>query len=73
MVNKKTNWVQPFVDNLNRNVMLEHIEEVESGLRPTDADYNRFKKIEKHLQTLEGYKKLKSRRSDRIGCKQMMG
>ena len=63
MVNKKTNLAQALADNLNRNVMLEHIEDVESGFRPKNNDYLRFKKIERHLQTLEGYRKWKASQS----------
>jgi hypothetical protein len=33
---------QALADNLNRNVMLEHIEEVEKGNRPKDSDYLKF-------------------------------
>jgi hypothetical protein len=35
---------QDLADNLGRNVKLDHIEDVETGLRPMDEDYVKFKK-----------------------------
>lgn len=46
-----------FTDNINRNRKLEHIKYVEAGLKPVDEKYREYKKIEKHLYTLEKYQK----------------
>lgn len=48
-----------FADNLQRNIMLDHIEFVEKGIRPPDDDYRYCLSIKEHLETLEKYKKWK--------------
>src|SRR5438552_4630011 len=50
---------QNLADNLNRNVMLDHIEYVEKGIRPKDADYFKFLKIKDNLVSLEQFQKWK--------------
>ena|SRR6266516_4374679 len=52
-------WAQKLADNLNRNVMLDHIEYVEKGIRPKDADYFKFLKIKDNLVSLEQFQKWK--------------
>jgi hypothetical protein len=46
---------QALADNLNRNVMLEHIEEVEKGNKPKDSDYLEFTAIRQHLSSLRAF------------------
>ena len=36
--------------------MRDHIEFVEKGIREKDEDYEKFKKIEKHLVSLEAFR-----------------
>lgn len=48
---------QGLTDNLNRNVSLEHIKDVEKGIKPADDDYNFIKKNIKHYKTLDSYRK----------------
>lgn len=55
----KKNWAQSVADNLNRNVMLEHIENVEKGIVEPDEDYHKFVKIKDKLQTLPSFQKWK--------------
>ena len=44
-------WAQQFVDNLNRNVVLDHINAVEQGNMPPDEEYFRLKKLENEKKT----------------------
>jgi len=50
---------QTLADNLNRNVILEHIEEVEKGNRPKDSDYLKFIGIRQHLSSLQAFQEWK--------------
>src|SRR5688572_22415560 len=59
------NTGQDLADNLNRNVILEHIEMVEQGKRPNDADYYKFIKFRRHLASLPEYQKWKYGKSKR--------
>lgn len=54
-----------FTDNINRNRKLEHIKYVEAGLKSVDDNYREYKKIEKHLQTLEKYEKYLEREKEK--------
>lgn len=51
------NLGQGLADNLNRNVSLEHVEEVEKGIKPADEDYYLIKKNIKYYKTLDSYRK----------------
>lgn len=53
---KSFDWL---VDNLNRNVVLDHIEHVEKSILPKDDAYVRFKKIEKNFVSLKKYQEWK--------------
>lgn len=53
---------QALTDNLNRNVSLEHVEEVEKGLKPADEEYYFIKKNIKHYKTFDTYMKWKDKK-----------
>jgi (p)ppGpp synthase/HD superfamily hydrolase len=47
------NWAQEICDNLNRNVMLDHIEYVELGIRELDDDYYRALRVRAGIESME--------------------
>lgn len=60
IMKRKKSWDeigQELADNLNRNVVLDHIEFVEKNIRPADDDYYFFKNNIKHYKTLNSYRK----------------
>jgi len=46
---------QELCDNLNRNVLLEHLELVRIGINKSDKTYYEALKIEKYLQYFDKY------------------
>ncbi len=57
---------QWFVDNLNHNVKLDHIDYVDHGVRPVDKDYRIFKEEFIKKWGIKKYEQESLQREDRI-------